>query len=71
MQAYEAQLPGDQIQRSAKTMDYLENKTFDEIKIGDTASITKTLTNDDIEKFTHSFNSIASIIVYHNINLLH
>jgi len=29
----------------------LENKTFDEIKIGDTASITKTLTKADIEKF--------------------
>ncbi|MEQ9619686.1 MAG: bifunctional enoyl-CoA hydratase/phosphate acetyltransferase [Deltaproteobacteria bacterium] len=29
----------------------LENKTFDEIKIGDTASITKTLTRADIEKF--------------------
>ncbi len=29
----------------------LQNKTFDEIKIGDTASITKTLTKDDIEKF--------------------
>ncbi|NIO06657.1 MAG: enoyl-CoA hydratase, partial [Deltaproteobacteria bacterium] len=29
----------------------LENKTFDEIKIGDTASITKTLTKADIAKF--------------------
>ena len=29
----------------------LENKTFDEIKIGDTASISKTLTKEDIEKF--------------------
>lgn len=28
----------------------LENKTFDEIKIGDTASISKTLTKDDIDK---------------------
>lgn len=29
----------------------LENKTFDEIKIGDTASISKTLTREDIDKF--------------------
>lgn len=29
----------------------LENKTFDEINIGDTASITKTLKSEDIEKF--------------------
>lgn len=29
----------------------LENKTFEEIKLGDTASITKTLTKDDLEKF--------------------
>ena len=29
----------------------LQNKTFDEIKIGDTASISKTLTREDIEKF--------------------
>lgn len=29
----------------------LQNRTFDEIKIGDTASITKTLTKDDIHKF--------------------
>ncbi len=29
----------------------ITNKTFDEIKIGDTASITKTLNRDDVEKF--------------------
>ncbi|HML96431.1 MAG TPA: bifunctional enoyl-CoA hydratase/phosphate acetyltransferase [Thermodesulfobacteriota bacterium] len=29
----------------------ITNKTFDEIKIGDTASITKTLGRDDVEKF--------------------
>jgi phosphate acetyltransferase len=29
----------------------LENKTFEEIKLGDTASISKTLTKEDIEKF--------------------
>jgi len=29
----------------------LENRTFDEIKIGDTASISKTLTKEDLEKF--------------------
>ena len=29
----------------------LQNKTFDEIKIGDTACIKKTLTNEDLEKF--------------------
>jgi acyl dehydratase len=29
----------------------ITNKTFDEIKIGDTASITKALGRDDVEKF--------------------
>ncbi len=29
----------------------IENKTFEEIKLGDTASITKVLTKEDIEKF--------------------
>lgn len=29
----------------------LENKTFDEINLGDTASITKTITTEDIDKF--------------------
>lgn len=29
----------------------IENKTFEEIRLGDTASITKTLTKEDLEKF--------------------
>jgi len=32
-------------------MDFLENRTFDEIKIGDTASLTRTLTEKDIQVF--------------------
>src|SRR5579862_5218461 len=32
-------------------MDYLENRTFDEIKIGDSASLTRTLTEKDIQVF--------------------
>src|SRR5579864_4659923 len=32
-------------------MEYLENRTFDEIQIGDTASLTRTLTAKDIQIF--------------------
>lgn len=32
-------------------MDYLENRTFDEIQIGDSASLTRTLTERDIQVF--------------------
>lgn len=32
-------------------MDYLENRTFDEIQLGDTASLTRTLTEKDIQVF--------------------
>lgn len=32
-------------------MDYLENRTFDEINVGDSASITRTLTEKDIQVF--------------------
>lgn len=32
-------------------MEYLENRTFDEIQIGDTASLTRTLTEKDIQVF--------------------
>lgn len=32
-------------------MDYLENRTFDEIQVGDTASLTRTLTAKDIQVF--------------------
>lgn len=32
-------------------MDYLENRTFDEIQVGDTASLTRTLTEKDIQVF--------------------
>jgi acyl dehydratase len=31
--------------------EYIENRTFDEIKIGDRASLTRTLTKADIELF--------------------
>ena len=32
-------------------MDYVENRTFDEIKVGDSASLVRTLTKDDISLF--------------------
>ena len=32
-------------------MDYIENRTFDEINIGDSASLTRTLTREDIQLF--------------------
>src|SRR5690242_11126651 len=32
-------------------MDYIENRTFDEINMGDTASLVRTLTKEDIELF--------------------
>ena len=32
-------------------MDYIENRTFDEIKVGDSASLVRTLTQDDISIF--------------------
>src|SRR5690349_24900282 len=32
-------------------MDYLENRTFDEINIGDSAKLTRTLTEKDIQVF--------------------
>lgn len=32
-------------------MEYLENRTFDEIKVGDSASLTRTLTEKDIQVF--------------------
>lgn len=32
-------------------MDYVENRTFDEIKVGDSASLVRTLTRDDISLF--------------------
>ena len=30
-------------------MDIIENRTFDEIKVGDTASLVRTLSKEDIE----------------------
>src|SRR5690349_20768034 len=32
-------------------MDYIENRTFDEIRVGDSASLVRTLTGDDIKLF--------------------
>jgi hypothetical protein len=32
-------------------MDIIENRTFDEIKVGDTASLVRTLSKEDIELF--------------------
>jgi Acyl dehydratase len=37
--------------RSKQFMDYIENRTFDEIQIGDTASLERTLTRKDIDLF--------------------
>src|SRR6516164_2797272 len=35
----------------AAEVDRIENRTFDELKVGDTASISRTLTQKDIELF--------------------
>ena len=32
-------------------MDYIENRTFDEIKVGDSARLARTLTSEDINIF--------------------
>ena len=32
-------------------MQYIENKTFDELQVGDTAQLTRTLKQQDIELF--------------------
>ncbi len=42
--------PGD-APMGEETMDYIENRTFDEIKVGDSASLVRTLTKDDISIF--------------------
>ena len=31
--------------------DFVENRTFDELKVGDTASVTRTVTTDDVQLF--------------------
>src|SRR5208337_537815 len=37
--------------REESPMDYIENRTFDEIKVGDSARLVRTLTKDDINIF--------------------
>jgi acyl dehydratase len=32
-------------------MDYIENRTFDEIQVGDSASLARTLTPEDVKLF--------------------
>lgn len=57
-------------------MDYLENKTFDELKIGDSASLTRVLTQEDIQIFAimsgdinpaHVDQEYASSEMFHEI----
>lgn len=57
-------------------MDRIENRTFDEIKAGDTARLTRTLTHKDIELFaivsgdvnpTHLDAGYARDSVFHQI----
>jgi phosphotransacetylase/acyl dehydratase len=57
-------------------MDYVENRTFDEIKIGDSASLVRTLTRDDISLFavmsgdvnpTHVDDDYATSDMFHEI----
>ena len=45
-------------------MEYLENRTFDEIQIGDTASLTRTLTEKDIQVFAIMSGDINPSHVY-------
>jgi len=34
-----------------ETLDYIENRTYDEIKVGDSASLTRTMRPEDIQMF--------------------
>ncbi|MFN8457775.1 MAG: bifunctional enoyl-CoA hydratase/phosphate acetyltransferase [Anaerolineae bacterium] len=44
-------------------MDYIENRTFDEIQIGESASLTRTLTKEDIQVFAIMSGDISPIHV--------
>lgn len=44
-------------------MDYIENRTFDEIEIGESASLTRTLTREDIQLFAIMSGDISPIHV--------
>jgi acyl dehydratase len=44
-------------------MDYIENRTFDEIQIGEAASLTRTLTKEDIQLFAIMSGDISPIHV--------
>ncbi len=44
-------------------MEYIENRTFDEIQIGDSASLTRTLTKEDIQLFAIMSGDISPIHV--------
>ena len=57
-------------------MDYIENKTFDEIKVGDSASSVRTLTPEDVKLFavmsgnvnpTHVDEEYARSDIFHTI----
>ena len=57
-------------------MELIENRTFDEIKLGDTASLVRTLTHNDIELFavmsgdvnpTHLDNAFAESDMFHKV----
>jgi phosphate acetyltransferase/phosphate butyryltransferase len=57
-------------------MERIENKTFDEIKLGDTASLVRTLTHKDIELFaimsgdvnpTHLDDAFAKSDMFHKV----
>jgi phosphate acetyl/butyryl transferase len=42
-------------------MDRLESRTFDDISVGDSASITRTLTHVDVQRFAIAFGGIDSV----------
>lgn len=44
-------------------MEYIENRTFDEIQLGDSASLTRTLTKEDIQLFAIMSGDISPIHV--------
>ena len=57
-------------------MEHIENRTFDEIKPGDTASLVRTLTHKDIELFavmsgdinpTHLDDAFAKSDMFHKV----
>ena len=48
-------------------MQYIENKTFEEIKIGDSAELTRTLTARDIDIFAIMSGDVTRLMLIRNM----